>query len=102
MKDNKTLFTDDDDMILFLDTHKRPTELYLSHLLGLNFAYHDNKEENVKDLNDLIQTLEKCLKLHVFLNICSLAHEHMFIGGGNLCSMALEHIFIFLHPFCCA
>lgn len=59
MKDNKALFTDEDDMILFLDTQKRPTELYLSHLLDLNFVYHDNKEENVKDLNDLIQAIEK-------------------------------------------
>lgn len=33
MKDNKALFTDEDDMILFLDTQKRPTEFYLSHLL---------------------------------------------------------------------
>ena len=33
------------------------------------------------------------------MNICSLAHEHMFIGGGNLCYFALEHIFIFLPPF---
>ena len=24
-----------------------------------NFVYHDNKEENVKDLNDLIQAIEK-------------------------------------------
>ena len=38
---------------------KRPTEFYLSHLLDLNFVYHDNKEENVKDLNDLIQAIEK-------------------------------------------
>ena len=37
MKDNKELFTDEDDLILFLDTHKRPTEFYLSHLLVLNF-----------------------------------------------------------------
>ena len=58
-KDNKALFTDEDDMILFLDTQKRPTEFYLSHLLDLNFVYHDNKEENVKDLNDLIQAIEK-------------------------------------------
>ena len=28
MKDNKALFTDEDDMILFLDTQKRPTELH--------------------------------------------------------------------------
>ena len=59
MKDNKELFTDEDDIILFLDTHKRPTEFHLSHLLDLNFVYHDNKEENVKDLNDLIQAIEK-------------------------------------------
>lgn len=59
MKDNKALFTDEDDMILFLDTQKRPTEFYQSHLLDLNFVYHDNKEENVKDLNDLIQAIEK-------------------------------------------
>lgn len=59
MKDNKELFTDEDDIILFLDTDKRPTEFYLSHLLDLNFVYHDNKEENVKDLNDLIQAIEK-------------------------------------------
>ena len=59
MKDNKELFTDEDDIILFLDTHKRPIEFYLSHLLDLNFVYHDNKEENVKDLNDLIQAIEK-------------------------------------------
>ena len=59
MKDNKELFTDEDDIILFLDTHKRPTEFYLSHLPDLNFVYHDNKEENVKDLNDLIQAIEK-------------------------------------------
>lgn len=58
MKDNKELFTDEDDMILFW-TQKRPTEFYLSHLLDLNFVYHDNKEENVKDLNDLIQAIEK-------------------------------------------
>ena len=58
MKDNKELFTDEDDMILFW-TKKRPTEFYLSHLLDLNFVYHDNKEENVKDLNDLIQAIEK-------------------------------------------
>ena len=44
MKDNKELFTDEDDIILFLDTHKRPTEFYLSHLLDLNFVYHDNRE----------------------------------------------------------
>lgn len=59
MKDNKELFTDEDDIILFLDTHTIPTEFYLSHLLDLNFVYHDNKEENVKDLNDLIQAIEK-------------------------------------------
>ena len=59
MKDNKELFTDEDDIILFLDTHKRPTAFYLSHLLDLNSVYHDNKEENVKDLNDLIQAIEK-------------------------------------------
>ena len=59
MKDNKELFTDEDDIILFLDTHKRTTEFYLSHLLDLNFVYHDNIEENVKDLNDLIQAIEK-------------------------------------------
>lgn len=58
MKDNEELFTDEDDMILFW-TQKRPTEFYLSHLLDLNFVYHDNKEENVKDLNDLIQAIEK-------------------------------------------
>ena len=59
MKDNKELFTDEDDIILFLDTHKRPTEFYLSHLLDLNFVYHDNIEENVKDLNDLFLAIEK-------------------------------------------
>ena len=59
LKENKELFTDEDDIILFLDTHKRPTEFYLSHLLDLNFVYYDNKEENVKDLNDLIQAIEK-------------------------------------------
>ena len=59
MKHNKELFTDEDDIILFLDTHKRPTEFYLSHLLDLSFVYHDNKEENVKDLNYLIQAIEK-------------------------------------------
>ena len=51
MKDNKELFTDEDDIILFLDTHKRPTEFYLSHLLDLNFVYHDNKEENVPNVS---------------------------------------------------
>ena len=34
-------------------------EFPLSYLLELNFAYHGNKEEKVKELNELIQTIEK-------------------------------------------
>ena len=29
------------------------------------------------------------------MNICSPAHEHMFIGGGHLCSRAHGHMFVF-------
>ena len=59
MKDNKELFTDEDDMILFWTQKKTYRILSESQLLDLNFVYHDNKEENVKDLNDLIQAIEK-------------------------------------------
>lgn len=34
-------------------------EFPLSYLLELNFAYRGNKEEKVKELNELIQTIEK-------------------------------------------
>ena len=59
MANNKNLFTEEDDVILFLNTKRMPTEFYLSHLLKLNCAWHDNKEENVKELNELIQPIEK-------------------------------------------
>ena len=36
-----------------------PLEFPLSYLLRVNFAYHGNKEENVKELNELIQAIEK-------------------------------------------
>lgn len=29
------------------------------------------------------------------MNICSLAHEHMFIGGSYLCYWGHEHMFVF-------
>lgn len=34
-------------------------EFPLSYLLEVNFAYHGNKEENVKELNEFIQAIEK-------------------------------------------
>ena len=30
----------------------------------------------------------------VFMNICYLAHEHMFFRGGNICYLAHEHMFV--------
>lgn len=49
-----------EELILFLIPKKgHPIEFQLSYLLELNFAYHDSKEENVKDLNELIQAIEE-------------------------------------------
>ena len=46
-------------MILFVIPDEGvPLEFPLSHLLFENFAYHDSKEENIKELNELIKAIE--------------------------------------------
>lgn len=48
----------EEDLILFVvPEHGIPIEFPLSYLLNENFAFHENKEENVKDLNELIQAI---------------------------------------------
>ncbi len=52
--------TMEEDLILFVvpeDEDGTPIEFPLSYLLNENFAFHENKEENVKDLNELIQAI---------------------------------------------
>ena len=50
--------TMEEDLILFVvPEHGIPIEFPLSYLLNENFAFHENKEENVKDLNELIQAI---------------------------------------------
>lgn len=50
----------EEEMVLFLIQRKGfPIEFPLSYLLELNFAYHDSKEENVKELNDFIHAIEE-------------------------------------------
>lgn len=47
-------------MILYVIPDKGiPIEFSLSYLLYENFAYHDSKEENIKDLNELIKAVEE-------------------------------------------
>ncbi len=48
----------EEDLILFVIPERGiPIEFPLSYLLKENFAFHDNKEENVKELNELIQAI---------------------------------------------
>lgn len=48
----------EEDLILFVVPERGiPIEFPLSYLLNENFAFHENKEENVKDLNELIQAI---------------------------------------------
>ena len=50
--------TMEEDLILFVVPERGiPIEFPLSYLLNDNFAFHENKEENVKDLNELIQAI---------------------------------------------
>lgn len=50
--------TMEEDLILFVVPERGiPIEFPLSYLLNENFAFHENKEENVKDLNELIQAI---------------------------------------------
>ena len=50
----------EEEMTLFVIPGKGiPIEFPLSYLLRQNFAYHSNKEENVKELNEFIQAIEK-------------------------------------------
>lgn len=50
--------TMEEDLILFVVPEDGiPIEFPLSYLLNENFAFHENKEENVKDLNELIQAI---------------------------------------------
>ena len=50
--------TMEEDLILFVVPERGiPIEFPLSYLLKENFAFHENKEENVKDLNELIQAI---------------------------------------------
>ncbi len=48
----------EEDLILFVIPERGiPIEFPLSYLLKENFAFHENKEENVKELNELIQAI---------------------------------------------
>ena len=48
----------EEDLIVFVVPERGiPIEFPLSYLLNENFAFHENKEENVKDLNELIQAI---------------------------------------------
>lgn len=50
--------TMEEDLILFVVPEDGiPIEFPLSYLLNENFAFHENKEENEKDLNELIQAI---------------------------------------------
>ena len=49
-----------EEMILYVLPDKGiPIEFSLSYLLYENFAWHDSKEENIKDLNELIKAVEE-------------------------------------------
>ena len=49
----------EEDLLLFVIPEGGiPIEFTLSYLLEANFAFHENKEENVKGLNELIQAIE--------------------------------------------
>lgn len=48
----------EEDLLLFVIPERGiPIEFTLSYLLKENFAFHDKKEENVKELNELIQAI---------------------------------------------
>ena len=48
----------EEEMMLFvIPKGGKPMEFSLNYLLETNFAYHDSKEENVKDLNEFIQAI---------------------------------------------
>ena len=44
-------------MLFAIPKGGKPMEFSLSYLLETNFAYHDSKEENVKDQNEFIQAI---------------------------------------------
>lgn len=48
----------EEDLLFVIPKGGKPIEFTLSYLLEANFAFHENKDENVKDLNELIQAIE--------------------------------------------
>ena len=89
----------DDENDAHTSTHTSSIDIQPSSENVTRLVLSIGKEEmSVKSMMGIKSHSLKRHKLHVFLNICSLAHEDMSIGGGHLCSMALEHIFIF-SPF---
>ena len=55
-----SITTMDDEMVLFVIPEKGvPVEFPLSYLLYTNFAYHDSKKENIRDLNEFIKAIEE-------------------------------------------
>ena len=50
----------EEDLLLFVIPERGiPIEFPLSYLLEANFAFQEKKEENIKDLNELIQAIEE-------------------------------------------
>lgn len=90
----------DDENDAHTSTHTSSIDIQPSSENVMRLVLAIGKEEmSVKSMMGIKSHSLKRHKLHVFLNICSLAHEDMSIGGGHLCSMALEHIFIFCPLF---
>lgn len=46
-------------LFLIFDESGEPLEFSLSDLLETNFVWHASKEENIKELNELIQAIEE-------------------------------------------